>query len=306
MNGLIIVDKGENLTSARAIDPVKRGLRMRRRVGHAGTLDPFATGVLLVVFGDVTRLVDNLLTLPKSYRATVLFGERTDTLDLEGEVIETADPGTSSPLDLREALGEFTGEIEQIPPAHSALKVGGKPAYRLARKGRAPELAARRVTIHQLRVIEDRWPELDLEVDCGSGTYIRALARDLGNRLGFPAHLRALRRTAIGPFPADEGIPVGFHREPTRSAVLAAIRPPITITRAVGLPELQITLEQALVFIRGNTVEMHEVREPGTTWAILDDTGEYLMGIGQINQNGSLRPKKVLNEAVEAILRRVE
>jgi len=304
MHGLLIVDKGTGITSARAMDPIKRALRMRRRVGHAGTLDPFATGVLIVLFGDVTRLVDSLLALPKTYRATVLFGQETETLDREGKVIARADPGTSAPSDLGAALVEFTGEINQIPPAYSALKVGGKPAYQLTRSGRAPELVSRRVTIHGLRVVEDRWPELDLDVVCGSGTYIRALARDLGKRLGLPAYLCALRRTAIGPFAADDGVQVGWKREPTRSAVLAAIRPPLSITRAVGIPELRLTLSQSRVFIRGNTVKMASTHEIGTTYAILDDTGEYLLGIGVINPDGSLRPKKVLPHMVDKITRR--
>jgi len=306
MHGLIVVDKGEGFTSARAIDPVKRALRMRKRVGHAGTLDPFATGVLIVLFGDVTRLTESLIDLPKVYHATVIFGEQTDTLDIDGEVVERADPGTSAPAELESVLREFVGEIEQVPPAHSALKVGGRPAYKLARKGRAPALAPRQVMIHEIRLLRDRWPLLDLEVVCGTGTYIRALARDLGDRLGLPAGLNALRRTAIGPFLAKDGVRIDKYAEIPRRTILSAIQPPLVIPRVVGLEEFRLSFAEARVFIRGNTVKLTAPLEPGKTYALLDDTGEFLMGIGKINPDGSLRPKKVLPHAVDEILRRME
>ncbi len=305
MHGLIVVDKGEDITSARAIDPIKRALRMRKRVGHAGTLDPFATGVLIVLFGDVTRLTESLNDLRKVYRATVIFGERTDTLDIEGEVVLRADPGRSAPAGLDAALREFVGEIEQVPPAHSALKVGGKPAYRLARKGRAPALAPRRVVIHEIRMLRDRWPEIDLEVACGTGTYLRALARDLGESLGLPAGLIALRRTAIGPFLAEDGVRIYKYAEIPRRTILSAVQPPLVIPRVVGLKEVRLSLAEAKVFIRGNTVKLTSRLEVGRSYAILDDTGEFLMGIGRINPDGSLRPKKVLPHAVDEILRRL-
>jgi len=305
MHGLLVVDKGEDISSARAIEPVKRALRMRKRVGHAGTLDPFATGVLIVLFGDVTRLTESLTDLPKVYRATVIFGERTDTLDIEGEVVERADPGPSAPSGLEASLGEFVGEIEQVPPAYSALKVGGRPAYRLARKGEAPELASRRVKVHEIKLLEDRWPEVEIEVVCGSGTYLRALARDIGERLGFPASLRALRRTAIGPFLAENGVRIDRNVELPRRSVLAAIQSPRVIPKVVGLTEVRLSLAEARVFIRGNTVKLDNPLEIGRTYAFLDDTGGFLLGLGKINPDGSLRPKKVLPHGVDEILRRM-
>jgi tRNA pseudouridine55 synthase len=304
MHGLLVIDKGPGLTSARAIDPVKKATRMKMRVGHAGTLDPFATGVLIVLLGDATRLANLVLALRKTYTATVRCGERTDTLDPAGEVVERAAPGPSPPADLEPALAALTGEIEQFPPVYSALKVGGTPAYRLTRNGRPPVLAPRRVVIHELRLVANRGPDLDLEVVCGSGTYIRALARDLGERIGLPARLHTLRRTAIGPFTVDEAIRIDPGGEPPSAEILAAVRPPVLIPRAVGLPELRLTHPESRLFVRGNTVGLATPRQAGPAYTILDETGELMLGIGEITPGGTLRPKMVMTQAVEEIRRR--
>lgn len=185
-------------------------------MGHAGTLDPMATGVLLVLLGQATRINEYLLLLPKTYRATIRLGIATDTYDATGATISTSDCSEIEPLRLQQALQEFTGEILQTPPPYSAVKVGGQPAYKRARQNLPVQLQPRRVTINRIELLSYEHPYARAEVECGSGTYIRALAHDLGLRLGCGAHLSALERTSIGGFEINqalspEEIEIAFH-----------------------------------------------------------------------------------------------
>ncbi|HEY6931847.1 MAG TPA: tRNA pseudouridine(55) synthase TruB [Marmoricola sp.] len=197
--GLVVVDKPAGMTSHDVVARVRR-LAGTRKVGHAGTLDPMATGVLVVGVGRATRLLGHLLLTDKAYDATVRLGATTTTDDAEGEVLQ------NRPLDevgedaVRAALAGMVGEVDQVPSAYSAVKVGGRRAYALARAGEEVELAPRRVRIDALDVRRVALPEVDLAVRCSSGTYVRAIARDLGAVLGVGGHLAALRRTAVGPF----------------------------------------------------------------------------------------------------------
>jgi len=196
--GLVVVDKPGGLTSHDVVGRVRR-LAGTRKVGHAGTLDPMATGVLVVGVGRATRLLGHLVLTEKSYDATVRLGVTTTTDDAEGEVVRTS-PVQLDEAAVREVLAGFRGEIDQVPSAVSAVKVGGKRAYQRVREGEAVELAPRRVTIHDLTVHSVRGDRVDLSVRCSSGTYVRAIARDAGELLGVGGHLTALRRTAVGPF----------------------------------------------------------------------------------------------------------
>jgi tRNA pseudouridine55 synthase len=206
MQGIINLDKPPGLTSAGAVSRVKRLLHGQFKVGHAGSLDPFATGVLLVLVGAATRSCEELMNLPKSYDATVLLGATTPTDDIDSPA--TAWPGAvPATLEaIHAALARCVGEIAQRPPAYSALKVGGRRAYALARAGREFELPPRLVRIDGIELRRYDWPTLDLHVRCGRGTYIRALARDLGSGLNVGGHLTALRRTSVGPFTADASV----------------------------------------------------------------------------------------------------
>ncbi len=201
--GLVVVDKPGGLTSHDVVARVRR-LAGTRKVGHAGTLDPMATGVLILGIGRATRLLGHVLGLPKRYAATVRLGEARHTDDAEGEVTGGSDPTALEPAVINRELAAFSGEIRQRPSAVSAIKVDGRRAYDRVRAGEAVELAARTVTIHQLTAgqpsVVDGFVDLDLDVTCSSGTYIRAIARDLGEALGVGGHLTALRRTAVGPF----------------------------------------------------------------------------------------------------------
>jgi tRNA pseudouridine55 synthase len=202
--GIIVFNKPTGITSFHVVRMVRRGTG-ERRVGHAGTLDPLATGVLLVLLGQATRVTEYLMDLPKTYHATIRLGQATDTFDAEGRI--TAE----RPVDLteeqfREVAASFLGEIEQRPPAYSAVKVGGKPAYSMARKGEDVELELRTITVHRIEVTSFSPPFAEIEVDCSRGTYIRTIAHDIGERLGCGAHLAGLVRTRIGPFTLDDAV----------------------------------------------------------------------------------------------------
>lgn len=198
-SGLVVVDKPGGMTSHDVVSRVRR-LAGTRKVGHAGTLDPMATGVLVLGVNRATRLLGHLMLTEKRYDATVRLGVTTTTEDAEGEVLATASTDGLDEATIRAATAEFVGEIMQVPTAVSAIKVDGKRAYQRVREGEDVELAARPVTVHELTVTAVRGDELDLSVRCSSGTYVRAIARDLGARLGVGGHLTALRRTAVGPY----------------------------------------------------------------------------------------------------------
>jgi tRNA pseudouridine55 synthase len=199
MPGILNLNKPSGMTSRQAVNVIDR-LSRPERSGHAGTLDPLASGVLLVCMGTATRLVEYLQDMPKSYEGTFLLGRSSTTDDTEGEVTELVDPPRPSHTDMAAAARNFIGPIQQRPPAFSAIKVAGRRAYDLARRGQPPELAARTVTVYELDLVEYDYPRLVLRVACSGGTYIRALGRDLAVALGTAAAMSALVRTAIGPF----------------------------------------------------------------------------------------------------------
>jgi tRNA pseudouridine55 synthase len=204
-DGLVIVDKPGGLTSHDVVARIRR-LAGTRRVGHAGTLDPMATGVLVVGVEKATRLLGYLALTEKQYDATIRLGQSTSTDDAEGELTKTAEAKDVPPEAINKAIAELTGEIQQVPPAVSAIKVGGQRAYKLTRAGSAPELKPRPVTVYEFTVTAIRpagdggLKDVDATVRCSSGTYIRALARDLGDKLGTGGHLTALRRTRVGDY----------------------------------------------------------------------------------------------------------
>lgn len=203
ISGIFNIDKPAGPTSFQVVSLVRR-LSGVRRVGHAGTLDPSATGVLVVCLGQATRLVEYMMEATKVYRGEVRLGITTDTLDATGTPVSQADPSNIDRRQVEEALTAFVGEIDQVPPMFSALKYNGEPLYRYARAQRQVERQARRVTIHRLQLLAFRPPLATIEVECGKGTYIRALAHDLGQQLGCGAHLAALARLRVGPFTLDD------------------------------------------------------------------------------------------------------
>ena len=200
--GFLVLDKPAGISSARALNMLKSRFGPGVKLGHAGTLDPFATGVLVVLIGVATRQCERVMGLAKGYEATMCLGATTPTLDPASPPVPCAKwDGTPPTQDkIENVLQQFVGELSQVPPAFSAVKLGGHRAYDLARRGRRIELAPRRVNVHRLTLIEYEWPHVRIVLECGRGFYVRSLARDVGEVLGTGAYLRALRRTFVGPF----------------------------------------------------------------------------------------------------------
>ena len=203
MNRVLVVDKPRGLTSHDVVARVRRITR-EKKVGHAGTLDPGATGVLVVLVGKATRLAQFFVDLDKRYRGRVVLGVSTDTQDAEGRVESTADVSGVTRDQIEEAFAAFEGETEQIPPMVSALKREGTPLYVLARRGEVVERAPRPITISELKILSIEMPEVEFEMTCSKGTYVRTVAADIGERLGCGGHLGQLVRTAVGPFNIDD------------------------------------------------------------------------------------------------------
>lgn len=200
--GILNLNKPSGPTSFDVIRLVRKSTGMRK-IGHAGTLDPLASGVLLVLLGQAVRISEYVMDLPKTYRATVRLGLSTDTYDAEGIPTHDPRPVDVSAGELEEALAAFVGDIDQTPPAFSAVKIAGKPAYQLARRGAAVTLAPRSAHVDRIDLLRYEPPDAEIEVQCGKGTYIRSLAHDLGQALGCGAHISALVRTRVGPFSID-------------------------------------------------------------------------------------------------------
>ena len=253
--GLLNLNKPSGMTSRDAINRVQRLLPRRTKIGHAGTLDPLARGVLVASLGPATRLIDHVQRMPKSYTGTFLLGRHSPTEDTDGEVQELVDPVKPTREELVAAAARFVGRIEQQPPAFSALKVAGRRAYDLARAGKKVELASRPVDIYRLEVIAYDYPELTLDVQCGSGTYIRSLGRDLARSLGTEAVMSALVRTAIGDFAIDHAV------DPTtldESSLASHLLPPLTAVAA--LPRITLTDDEVTEIRHGRTIAYR----PGT------------------------------------------
>jgi tRNA pseudouridine55 synthase len=256
LHGWIILDKPVGLGSTSAVSAVKRILREagepKTKVGHGGTLDPLASGVLPIALGEATKLAGRMLDATKSYEFTIRFGEETDTLDAEGEAVATSDVRPT--LEQVEAvLPRFTGEIEQVPPAFSALKIGGKAAYARARAGEPIEMISRGVTIRSLTVRHPRESGNDavtLSAEVSKGTYIRSLARDIARALNSVGHVTMLRRTRAGPFGIQQAISLDFLEEAAKARALT--RTVLPLTAALDdIPALPVTPDQAQLLRHG-------------------------------------------------------
>ncbi len=267
----MLVDKPAGVTSHDVVNDARRALRTRR-IGHAGTLDPFATGLLVLLVGHATRLLPHLNGEPKVYRATISFGAETDTDDVTGSVTRTAALPDASRV--REVIGMLTGPIDQIPPAYSAKQVEGRRAYAAARRGEALTLAPVRVTVHAWEICEMSAERLDTIITCGGGTYIRALARDLGRRCDSAAHLASLRRTRSGSFDVANAISVEELRagaptpEPARAAVPHL--PAITLSA----DEVSNVRQGRAIAASGNDGTAALVDSTGALVAIAETVGE--------------------------------
>ena len=258
-SGLLLVDKPQGVTSH---DVVARARRLlgTRKVGHAGTLDPMATGLLLLGVDSATRLLTYLVGLDKEYTATIRLGVATDTDDAEGEVVDTRDASGVTDAAISAGIGELTGAIEQVPSTYSAIKVDGRRAYDRARSGEQVELTARPVTIHAFELLASRRDgdlvDLDVRVACSSGTYIRALARDLGAGLDVGGHLTALRRTRVGPFAVADAVQLPDPREHP-DAVAPGLLEPADVAAQL-FPVVHLDADQTRDLAHGKRVELDE------------------------------------------------
>ena len=278
------IDKSEGITSRKVVDLVGRAARTKR-VGHAGTLDPLATGVLVVAVERATRLVEYVQLQEKTYDAEFILGQTSDTDDVEGviEVISVETAPTQSLLE--ESLRSFIGTIEQLPPQYSALKISGQPAYKLARKGIAVDLKPRPVEIHSIELLDYVYPLIRLRIRCGSGTYIRSIARDLGQRLGTGGLMKTLRRVAIGAFHVDDAMKVD---EIVPEALLRYRLPLRHAVRA--LPQITIDSEQTQRFFWGQAFDVIN-GATGDNIAVFDEEGN-LLGMARSDNGRTMHPAK--------------
>ncbi|MEJ1159640.1 tRNA pseudouridine(55) synthase TruB [Prosthecomicrobium sp. N25] len=295
VNGWLILDKPVGMTSTQAVARVKR-LMHANKAGHAGTLDPLASGLLPVALGEATKTVSFVMDGRKVYRFTVRWGEETDTDDTEGRVVARSE-ARPAPDDILDVLDEFTGEIMQVPPAFSAIKIDGERAYDLARDGETVELEARPILIHRLDLVET--PDADTAVfdcECGKGTYVRALARDMGRRLGTRGHVVALRRLLVGPFSEEDMVPVERLEDLAAGEDPAAVRSTLLAvdTALAEIPEVVVNRDGAARLRRGQGVILRGRDAPvGVGTCAVTCAGD-LVAIGEM-EGAELRPLRVFN-----------
>jgi tRNA pseudouridine55 synthase len=284
IDGALLLDKPLGLTSNAALQKAKR-LFGADKAGHAGTLDPLASGLLMVLFGEATKFAGPLLDADKEYLATVKLGQRTSTGDVEGQVLQTRE-ASFSPQDLARVLERFRGEIEQVPPMHSALKHHGTPLYRLARRGEEVVRAPRRVRISVLELTAHEGATLGLRVVCTKGTYIRVLAEDIGEALGCGAHLGGLRRTASGRFRIVQAATLEALAEPAERQRRLLPLPALL----EGLPHAELGAAEETRLRQGQTLEISGL-QPGLCAVVRPDGA--VIGLGSADGEGTLRPLRL-------------
>ncbi len=291
VDGWVVLDKPLGMGSTQAVGKV-RWLFAAEKAGHGGTLDPLATGVLPIALGEATKTVPYAMDASKTYRFTLRFGEARSTDDAEGEVIATSDVRPTDEA-IRAALGQFTGEIEQMPPAFSALKIGGQRAYDLARAGETVDLKPRTVTIDRLELLaRPDADHADFVVGCGKGTYIRSLGRDLAKALGTVGHLSALRRTAVGPFREEAAISLPkLEALGHNSRLLGALVP--VATALDDIPALALTGTQADRLRHGQPVLLTRDAPPSGT-LVRAESGSKLVALVR-SDGAALQPVRVFN-----------
>ena len=294
VNGWLILDKPEGMTSTKAVGRV-RWLYDAAKAGHAGTLDPLATGILPIAFCEATKTVPFAVDGTKTYRFTVCFGVETDTDDTEGRVTETSARRPTRD-EIEAALHQFTGDIEQVPPRFSALKVDGARAYDLARDEEDFDLPPRTVSVGRLAIVDFPDPHrCVLEVECGKGTYVRALARDLGRALGCLGHVCALRRTRVGAFTEAEAVTleeVVTAAEQSREAALALLQPVETALQ--DLPAVHMSSADASRLRQGRAVLLRGRDAPLVTGPVYAVSKGVLVALGEVTQ-GEFRPRRIFN-----------
>lgn len=289
VSGVLVVDKPIGLTSHDVVQIIRRGTGIRR-AGHTGTLDPRASGVLVVLVGPAVRLSEYVSASDKRYQATISLGTSTDTYDSEGAITRSSPFDGVSEDDFNEILQQFVGEIEQVPPSYSAVKVKGKKAYEMARKGEDVELDARKIQVYSLEVLEWAPPEVVIDVYCSSGTYVRSLANDLGEKLGTGAHLIGLRRTKSGRFTLRDAVPLRRLQESFDAGEW--YRHLIPAAEALSdWPMLELNADQVDLVRHGHRIPS----EPDAKgWARgVTEQGDLVALLEVIEEDGEWQPRKV-------------
>lgn len=294
IHGWLVLDKGSGITSTQAVGAVKR-LFDAQKAGHAGTLDPLATGVLPIALGEATKTVPYAVDGKKSYRFTVRFGAETDTDDAEGSVVRTGETMPTLPA-IEAVLPQFTGEIEQVPPRFSAIKVDGARAYDLARDGEDVQLQPRVVMVEDLRLVEmPDAAEAVFEAECGKGTYVRALARDMGRALGCFGHVIALRRTKVGPFIEEAAVSLDILKEAAQAgeeALTAHLQP---VEAALDdIPAVGVSPSDAASLAKGQAVLIRGRDAPVMSGAAFAHFKGRILALGEL-EKGSFHPTRVFN-----------
>jgi tRNA pseudouridine55 synthase len=283
-HGLLVLDKPQGITSRDAVDWAARWFPRKTKLGHAGTLDPLATGVLVLAVGHATRLIEYVQDMPKTYRTRITLGATSDTDDADGTITPKSDAKPAAESSIREALKSFNGQIDQVPPAYSAARISGQRAYDLARRGDEVVLAPRQVRIDRIDVVSYSWPQLELDVHCGKGTYIRSIARDLGAALGVGGYVESLRRTRIGPFTVDAAVSLD-------AAAVEARKHMLPSAAAVShRPSVRVSKDETRRLRQGQMIPASGAGEV----AVLGESGE-LIAVGRID-GAMLRPEKVMPE----------
>lgn len=295
VHGWVVLDKPVGMSSTQAVSVLKR-LFQAKRAGHAGTLDPLASGVLPIALGEATKTVPFVMEGRKVYRFTVRWGEERDTDDAEGRVIDRSTERPTAQA-IAELLPRFTGQITQVPPRFSAVKIDGERAYDLARDGEVVEMAPRPVEIHRLELIETPDPDhAKFIAECGKGTYVRALARDLGRALGCLGHVIALRRTAVGPFEDEVAVSLDtlqrFNPDDVGTLEEAALLP--VESGVAALPALRVSAADAGRLARGQAVLLRGRDAPVIAgWVSVSSHGA-LIALAEV-EKGELRPRRIFN-----------
>jgi tRNA pseudouridine55 synthase len=292
IDGIVILDKAIGISSNRALQVVKR-IFDAQKAGHTGSLDPLATGVLPLCLGEATKVSQFLLDSDKKYRTVIKLGVRTDSGDSEGNVLESCADFDISQLQIEEALIHFRGEIDQVPPMYSALKVNGVPLYKMARKGISIHREARRVVIYSIELTNYEKDELELEIACSKGTYIRTIADDLGQALGCGAHIIALRRTQAGAFTEADCVTADKLKEEFENGGLGVIDEHlIPMDKAIAdLPEVVLPSVTASFIKNGQPVLVRHLPEQGLVRLYEE---EQFIGIGCIDDDGKVAPRRLI------------
>ncbi len=286
INGWVVLDKPVGMTSTHAVTRLKR-LFNAKKAGHAGTLDPLASGMLPVAFGEATKTVPFVQDGEKAYRFTIQWGAETDSDDADGQITAQSE-ARPQPEAILAALPHFIGTILQLPPAFSAIKIAGERAYDIARDGETPQLTPRPVTIHELVPVSLGRDEATFEARCGKGTYVRAIARDLGRALGCYGHVTALRRTRVGPFGETDAVPLAQIEEATAADALRRVEAGLE-----ELPQVIVDRDSAARLRRGQSVLLRGRDAPGDG-AAYASCGGVVVAIGAI-ERGELVPGRVFN-----------